>query len=69
MATDIIITDIVLMGVLIVLRMAVVYLIIREIWNVKTSNRTIELELDRDKLKLLQQKLFPFTRLSFEQTA
>jgi hypothetical protein len=38
----------------------------------KTSNRTIELELEKDKLKLLQQheaaKMFPFTRLSAEQT-
>jgi hypothetical protein len=53
--------------------MAVVYLIIREIWIVKTSNRTIEPELDRDKFKLLQQheaqKIFPFTHLSSEQTA
>jgi hypothetical protein len=73
MASDIIITDTVLLGILVVLGMAVVYLIIREIRIMKTANRTIELELERDKLKLLQQheaqKVFPFTRLSPEQTA
>jgi hypothetical protein len=73
MASDIVITDTVLLGILVVLGMAVVYLIIREIRIMKTANRTTELELERDKLKLLQQheaqKLFPFTRLSPEQTA
>jgi hypothetical protein len=37
----------------------------------KTSNRAIELDLEKDKLKLLQQheasKAIPFTRLSPEQ--
>jgi hypothetical protein len=73
MAPDIVITDTVLFGILIVLGMAVVYLIIREVRIMKTANRTTELELERDKLKLLQQhetsKLIPFTRLSTEQTA
>jgi hypothetical protein len=50
-----------------------VYLIIREIRIMKTANRTIELDLERDKLKLLQQheasKMFPFTRFSPDQTA
>jgi hypothetical protein len=73
MASDIVITDTVLLGILVVLGMAVVYLIIREIRIMKTANRTTELGLERDKLKLLQQheaqKLFPFTRLSSEQTA
>ena len=73
MASDIIITDTVLLGILVVLGMAVVYFIIREIRIMKTANRSTELELERDKLKLLQQheaqKLFPFTRLSPEQTA
>ena len=72
MAQEAVITDTVLMGILVVLGMAVVYLIIREIRIMKTSNRTIELELEKDKLKLLQQheaaKMFPFTRLSAEQT-
>ena len=67
------ITDTVLVGILIVLALAIVYLIIREIRIMKTSNRTIELELEKDKLKLLQQheasKMFPFTRFSPEQTA
>ena len=73
MASDIIITDTVLFGILVVLGMTVVYFIIREVRIMKTANRTTELELERDKLKLLQQheaqKLFPFTRLSPEQTA
>ena len=73
MASDIIITDTVLMGFLVVLGMAVVYLIIREIRIMKTANRSVELELERDKLKLLQQheasKVFSFTRLTPEQTA
>ena len=66
------ITDTVLTGILVVLAMVIVYLIIREIRIMKTANRTIELELEKDKLKLLQQheasKTFPFTRLSHEQT-
>jgi hypothetical protein len=67
------ITDTVLVGILIVLAMVVIYLIIREIRIMKTANRTIELDLEKDKLKLLQQheasKMFPFTRFSPEQTA
>ena len=73
MAQGAVITDTVLMGILVVLAMVIVYLIIREIRIMKTANRTIELELEKDKLKLLQQheasKTFPFTRLSSEQTA
>jgi len=67
------ITDTVLVGILIVLAMVIIYLIIREIRIMKTANRTIELDLEKDKLKLLQQhesmKLFPFTRFSPEQTS
>ena len=67
------ITDTVLVGILIVLALAIVYLIVREIRIMKTANRTIELELEKDKLRLLQQheasKIFPFTRFSPEQTA
>jgi hypothetical protein len=67
------ITDTVLLGFIIVLALALVYLIVREIRIMKTANRTIELELEKDKLKLLQQheasKMFPFTRFSPEQTA
>ncbi|MGB7788326.1 hypothetical protein [Methanoregula sp.] len=73
MAQEAVITDTVLMGVLVVLGMVIVYLIIREIRIMKTANRTTELELEKDKLKLLQQheasKTFSFTRLSSEQTA
>ncbi|MFA4826097.1 MAG: hypothetical protein WC593_13170 [Methanoregula sp.] len=73
MATEAVITDTVLMGILVVLAMVIVYLIIREIRIMKTANRTIELDLEKDKLKLLQQheasKVFSFTRLSAEQIA
>ncbi|PKG32723.1 hypothetical protein [Methanoregula sp.] len=73
MASDIIISDTMLAGLIIVLGMVVVYLIIREIRIMKTSNRALELSLEKDKLSLLQQheakKAFPFTRLSPEQTA
>ncbi len=73
MATEAIITDTVLMGILVVLAMVIIYLIVREVRIMKTANRTIELELEKDKLKLLKQheesKVFPFTRLSPEQTA
>jgi biopolymer transport protein ExbB/TolQ len=67
------IPDMVYIGLFILLGLLVVYLIIREIRIMKTANRSIELELERDKLKILQQheasKLFPFTRFSPEQTA
>jgi hypothetical protein len=67
------ITDTVLVGIFIVLAMVIIYFIIREIRIMKTANRTIELDLEKDKLKLLQQheasKMFPFTRFSPEQTA
>ena len=73
MATESVITDTVLVGIFIVLAMVIIYLIIREIRIMKTANRTIELDLEKDKLKLLQQheasKMFPFTRFSPEQTA
>jgi uncharacterized FlgJ-related protein len=68
-----IINDTMLAGLIVVLGMVVVYLIIREIRIMKTSNRALELDLEKDKLALLQQheakKAFPFTRLSPEQTA
>lgn len=72
MAEAAIITDTVVMGFLVILGMVVMFLIIREIRIMKTSNRKTELELEKDKLKLLQlheaQKGFSFTRLSAEQT-
>ncbi len=68
-----VISDTAIIGILIVLSLAIVYFIIREIRIMKTTNRSIELDLERDKLKILQQheasKIFPFTRFSHEQTA
>ncbi|MDD1690917.1 MAG: hypothetical protein LUQ66_09675 [Methanoregula sp.] len=79
MATDVVMSqvplfnDTIILGMVVVAGMAIVYFIIREIRIMKTANRTTELELEKDKLKLLQQheaqKGFPFTRLSPEQTA
>jgi hypothetical protein len=72
MAQEAVITDTVVSGVLVILGMVIVYLIIREIRIMKTATRTTELELEKDKIKLLQQheasKVFSFTRLSVEQT-
>jgi hypothetical protein len=68
-----VITDTVIIIALAVIGVFIVYLMIREVRLMKTSNRQIEIELEKDKLKLLQQhadaKNFPFTRLSPEQTA
>ena len=65
--------DTIVLGMVVVAGMAIVYFMIREIRIMKTSNRAIELDLEKDKLKLLQQheasKAIPFTRLSPEQTA
>lgn len=73
MALETAITDTVLMGGLVVLGIIFVYFIVREIRIMKTANRSVELELERDKLKLLQQheasKVFSFTRLTPEQIA
>ena len=67
------ISDTVFIGIFIIIGMLVIYLMIREIRIMKTTNRTIELDLEKDKLKLLQQheaaKRFPFTRFSPEQVA
>ena len=72
MATEAVITDTTLMAILVVLAMVIVYLIVREIRIMKTANRSTELELEKDKLKLLKQhdesKVLSFTRLSPEQT-
>ncbi|MCK9631217.1 MAG: hypothetical protein M0R30_06195 [Methanoregula sp.] len=79
MATDVVMSqaplfnDTIVLGMVVVAGMAIVYFMLREIRIMKTANRTTELELEKDKLKLLQQheaqKGFPFTRLSPEQTA
>jgi len=73
MALESVITDTVVTGILILLGMVVVYFIIREFRIMKTSTRAIELDLEKDKIKLLQQhetsKVFSFTRLTPEQNA
>jgi len=67
------ISDTVFIGIFIILGMIVIFLMLREVRLMKTANRTIELDLEKDKLKLLQQheaqKYFPFTRFSTEQIA
>ena len=63
--------DTIVMGMVVVAGLAIVYFMIREMRIMKTANRAIELDLEKDKLKLLQQheasKAIPFTRLSPEQ--
>lgn len=48
-----------------------IYLIIREFRLMRTDARKIQVELDREKLKVLQQDMlskgYPFTRLSQDQ--
>jgi len=64
-------TAIILLFVVIVL--AIIYFIIREVRLMKTGSRSLEIELEREKIRLLQQheaaKLLPFTRFSPDQTA
>lgn len=71
--TQPVITDTVIIFALAIIGVFILYLMLREVRIMKTSNRKTELELEKDKLKLLQQhaeaKAFPFTRLSPEQTA
>ena len=73
MALDLVLTDRELITVgIILLVLFFIYLIIREFRLMKTDARKMELELDRDKLKLLQQDMlssrgYSFTRLSSEQ--
>lgn len=48
------------------------YIILREFRLMKTDARKMEVELDRDKLRLMQQDMvsrkgYPFTRISTEQ--
>jgi hypothetical protein len=56
-----------------ILALVVIYLMIREFRIMKTASRKIEADLERDKLKVLQQeaeaKTYPFTRLSPDQVA
>lgn len=55
------------------LALIVIYLMIREFRIMRTSSRKIAADLERDKLKVLQQeaeaKAYPFTRLSPDQVA
>jgi len=73
MALDLVLTDRELITVgIILLVLFFIYLIIREFRLMKTDARKMELELDREKLKLLQQDMlssrgYSFTRLSSEQ--
>ena len=68
-----IITDRTVLFFLGLLALVVIYLMIREFRIMKTSSRKIEADLERDKLKVLQQeaeaKAYPFTRLSPDQVA
>jgi len=68
-----VITDTVILVALVIIGVFILFLMLREVRIMKTANRKVELELEKDKLKLLQQhaesKAFPFTRLSPEQTA
>ena len=63
--------DLVITGLIIVLCLVLAYLIIREIRLLKTTNRSNELDIERQKIKLLQQyeasKTVPFTRFSPDQ--
>jgi flagellar biosynthesis/type III secretory pathway M-ring protein FliF/YscJ len=56
-----------------ILALVVIYFIIREFRIMRTSSRKIAADLERDKLKVLQQeaeaKAYPFTRLSPDQVA
>jgi hypothetical protein len=67
-----VITDTVIIAALIIVGIFILYLMLREVRLMKTANRKAELDLEKDKLKPLQQhadaKNFPFTRLSPEQT-
>jgi hypothetical protein len=67
------ITETVLIAGLAIIGVFILFLMLREVRIMKTANRKVELELEKDKLKLLQQhaesKTFPFTRLSSEQAA
>jgi len=66
-----VISETVVILFLFVVALFVVFLIVREFRIAKTASRKLEVDLERDKLKLLQQhaevKAYPFTRLSPEQ--
>jgi hypothetical protein len=63
--------ELITVGVIIVV-LFFLYIILREFRLMKTDARKMEVELDRDKLNLMQQDMisrkgYPFTRLSTEQ--
>ena len=66
-----VISETVVILFLFVVALFVVFLIVREFRIAKTASRKLEVDLERDKLKILQQhaevKAYPFTRLSPEQ--
>jgi flagellar biosynthesis/type III secretory pathway M-ring protein FliF/YscJ len=66
-----VISETVIILFLFVVALFVVFLIVREVRIAKTASRKLEVDLERDKLKLLQQhaevRAYPFTRLSPEQ--
>ena len=67
------ITDTVIIIALAILGVFILYLMIRELRLMKTGHRKDEIDLERDKLKILQQHAaasgYLFTRMSQEQIA
>jgi hypothetical protein len=66
-----VITDTVVIIALAIIGVFILFLMIRELRLMKTGHRKLELELERDKLKILQQhaesRANPFTRMTAEQ--
>ena len=67
------ISDTVILATLAIIGVFILFLMIRELRLMKTGHRKLELELERDKLKILEQhgkiQGFPFTRMTEEQIA
>jgi flagellar biosynthesis/type III secretory pathway M-ring protein FliF/YscJ len=63
--------DIIIYFLLFIAVMVIIYFIVREFRIMQTSNRQMELELEREKLERIQKeismKVAPFTKLSAEQ--
>lgn len=72
MALNLVLTreELITIGVVVIV-LFFLYMILREIRLMRTGTRKLELEMDREKLKLLQQDMlsrgYPFTRLTPEQ--
>ncbi|MBU7043582.1 MAG: hypothetical protein HXS47_08325 [Theionarchaea archaeon] len=63
--------ELIIIGIIIII-LFFFYIILREFRMMKTDARKMEVELDREKLRLMQQDMvsqkgYPFTRLSTEQ--